>query len=254
MEQHTTHNDLDGQADIFDMAAHHKPQRDDGPVPPPTVNPSTDHKPELLDRLVKMSPRHLAMITAAIICVGLAWSRLTAHDPTPSGGDNQLLPTDYQQLSTPAAPERTPPAPPPRPAPESAPRGETQQPAPPKEESERAIIRTALEDLNARVAKLEAEPREASASTVAPAPPTAKAESQRLARTPATKTRHPAERTDALPVLAGYSLNTVYQNQAWIEHDGTTYAVQVGDKIGAIPITGIDARARRVVTPNGQIR
>jgi hypothetical protein len=186
-------------------------------------------------------------------------SRLATHVSAPSSVDNQLLPADYQQLTTPPAAERTLPAVSPPPDQERASQGpqhqqQQQQPTAIASDSERAIIRTALEDLNARVARLEAEAGRASASAAAPANQPAKPEPPRAARTQAAKKTPPAAHPDPLPVLAGYSLNTVYPNQAWIEHDGATYAVQVGDRIGSLAITGIDARARRVVTPNGLIR
>lgn len=260
MEQNAAHNDPLSQNDIFDMEAHHKTQRDQGQVPPVESHASPGDKSNvtlaLLNRLLKLSPRHLAMITAGIICIGLAWSRLTAHTPAPPSGNDQLLPTDFQQPATPPAAERTLPAAPPRPEQNNV----LQDPTPPSPaplgESERAIIRTALEDLNARVTQLETGAVQANASAAPVVPVTAPVaiEPQRLASTPVTRKHHHVARAEALPVLAGYSLNTIYQNQAWIEHDGATYAVQVGDKIGSLPITSIDARARRVVTPNGQIR
>lgn len=259
MEQHTAHNDPADPADIFDMEAHHKARHDQGQVPPTGSQASSAHKPNvgtaLIDRLVKLSPRQWAMITAAIIFTGLVLSRMTANVPEPPGGNDQLLPTDFQQRAIPPAAERTPPAAPASSAQAGVQQGQTPPPAAAMGESERAIIRTALEDLNVRVARLEAGTIQAgiSAAPVAPATGVVAVEPQRLARAPATKKPRPA-RAETLPVLAGYSLNTIYQNQAWIEHEGATYAVQVGDKIGALTITGIDARARRVVTPDGQIR
>lgn len=256
MEQHTVHNDPSGQADIFDMETHHKAQHGHGEDPPVASPASASHKPDvksaLADRLLKLTPGHMAMITAGIICVGLVLSRLATHVSVPSSADNQLLPADYQQLVAPPAADRTPPATAPRADKERAPQGPQQQSATPASEPDRAIIRTALEDLNARVARLEAEAARASAAAQADHP--VKPEPPRIARTQTVKKPSPAARPDALPVLVGYSLNTIYPNQAWIEHDGATYAVQVGDKIGSLAITGIDARARRVSTPNGQIR
>ncbi|AKU21206.1 hypothetical protein [Massilia sp. NR 4-1] len=257
MEQHTAQSDPPGQADIFDMEGHHKAQYGQSQLPPLDSEASTGHKPgirvALVDLFLKLSPLHLAMITAVIICIGLGWSKLTAHGPTKPGADSQLLSTDAQQLAAPPVTE-TLSAAPPRSEQASTHQGQVQQPAAPAGESERAIIRAALEDLNARVSRLEAEASHTSASAATLANQPAKAEPQRIAKAQATKKTYSIARSDVLPVLAGYSLNTIYQNQAWIEHDGATYAVQVGDKIGALAITGIDPRARRVVTPNGQIR
>ncbi|MBY0240693.1 MAG: hypothetical protein K2X55_15385 [Burkholderiaceae bacterium] len=260
MEQHTAHNDAAAPADIFDMEAHHKAPRGQDQVPPAAGAAPADQKPNvsraLLDRLLNLSPRHWAMITAAIIVTGLVLSRLTGSAPESSSGNDQLLPTNFQQPPTPPAAQHIPAAAPPSAEQHPAQQDQSLPPAAPMGESERTIIRTALEDLNARVSRLEAGATQASANTapIITPPVAAAAAPQRPVRTPATNKPAAVARAETLPLLTGYALNTIYQNQAWIEHDGATYAVQVGDKIGALRITGIDARARRVVTPDGQIR
>lgn len=258
MEQYTAHHEPASKGDVFDMEACQKEQQGQGAVPPEQAPASTAHKPDIgaaiADRLLKLSPAQLAMITAGIIVLGLAWSRMAAHVPATPSGDSQLLTTDFQQLQKAPVAEQALPATAPYPEQQHAAQDQTQQPVAPTGDAERAIIRTALEDLNARVARLESEASLAGTNAVAPTNPPAKAEPQRLARPSATRKASPTAHADALPILAGYALNTIYQNQAWIEHDGATYAVQVGDKIGALAITGIDPRTRRVLTPNGQIR
>lgn len=54
--------------------------------------------------------------------------------------------------------------------------------------------------------------------------------------------------------VAGYRLNTVYADQAWIEHGEKTFVVQVGDLVDGVKIIGIDPVARRVTTSRGVIR
>ncbi|KPX91111.1 hypothetical protein [Pseudomonas meliae] len=54
--------------------------------------------------------------------------------------------------------------------------------------------------------------------------------------------------------VAGYSLNTVYADQAWIQHGEKTFVVQVGDLIDGLQIIGIDPVTRRVTTSKGVIR
>lgn len=54
--------------------------------------------------------------------------------------------------------------------------------------------------------------------------------------------------------VAGYSLNTVYSDQAWIRHGEKTFVVQVGDLVDGLKIIGIDPVARRVTTSRGVIR
>ncbi|MGE8051358.1 hypothetical protein ACQKPT_24035 [Pseudomonas monteilii] len=54
--------------------------------------------------------------------------------------------------------------------------------------------------------------------------------------------------------VPGYNLNTVYTDQAWIQHGEKTFVVQVGDVVDGLRITGIDPVSRRVTTSRGVIR
>lgn len=51
-----------------------------------------------------------------------------------------------------------------------------------------------------------------------------------------------------------YSLNTVFNNQAWIQNKDRTYVVHVGDYIDGFRILRIDTDGRRVITSSGVIR
>lgn len=53
--------------------------------------------------------------------------------------------------------------------------------------------------------------------------------------------------------LAGFEVNTVYKDQAYVRHGDSTYIVQVGDTIEGVQILAIDADQRRVITPVGVI-
>ena len=264
MEQHSAHDASAGQADIFDMEARHNAPHSHAQTPPYKNSEPPRHKPDIiaavLDRIVNLSPKHMVWITLAIISIGLVWPRLTAPPSTPPNNDSQLLPTQFHQPAAQPVPERTMPKPAADSVPVASPLDGVPQQAVPATESERAIIRTALEDLHARVTRLETNAAQTSATAAAAAPvvapvgATGKIRSQSGPRTPEAKRPYANGRAHPLPTLDGYSLNTIYQNQAWIEHNGATFAVQVGDKIGSLTITGIDARGRRVITPSGQIR
>lgn len=52
----------------------------------------------------------------------------------------------------------------------------------------------------------------------------------------------------------GYSLNSIYPNQAWLKKGDKTYVVSQGDKLGNITINKIDATRREVTTSAGLIR
>ena len=54
--------------------------------------------------------------------------------------------------------------------------------------------------------------------------------------------------------LTGYSINTIYTDQAWLAHDQRTFVVQVGDAFDGIRVLRIDPVSRQVVTNLGVIR
>jgi hypothetical protein len=60
--------------------------------------------------------------------------------------------------------------------------------------------------------------------------------------------------SDSAKTLAGFKLNTVYADQAWLQHDQRTVVVQVGDTIEGVRIVRIDPIARQVLTNLGVIR
>ncbi|MDQ0655188.1 hypothetical protein [Pseudomonas cedrina] len=55
-------------------------------------------------------------------------------------------------------------------------------------------------------------------------------------------------------VNKGFTLNTIYAGQAWIQDSEQVYVVQVGDLVGDMQILSIDPKSRRVMTTKGVIR
>lgn len=102
------------------------------------------------------------------------------------------------------------------------------------------------------VAKKKPKPRPAPKQAAAPRPaavtyaPTAQPLAPLAAPAPA-----PAV---VVPPGSSYTLNTVYEHQAWIQGaDQRTYAVREGDIINGMRIISIDAANRRVQTSHGAI-
>lgn len=54
--------------------------------------------------------------------------------------------------------------------------------------------------------------------------------------------------------VPGFTLNTIYQTQAWIEDSNRVYVVRVGDTVGNIKIQRISPDTREVFTSRGVIR
>ncbi len=70
----------------------------------------------------------------------------------------------------------------------------------------------------------------------------------------ATRTVVSKAKADHTPApLAGMHLSAVQNGMAWVNWQDKTWAVQVGDPLGPVTITGIDAQARRVRTTAGTL-
>ncbi|WP_337263682.1 MULTISPECIES: hypothetical protein [unclassified Serratia (in: enterobacteria)] len=54
--------------------------------------------------------------------------------------------------------------------------------------------------------------------------------------------------------LKSWRIHTLYPGMAWITHDGSTWAVQAGDRLQGITILSIDNQHRVVMTDKGVIR
>lgn len=101
-----------------------------------------------------------------------------------------------------------------------------------------AELQGQVRELQAKVAVLDARPQEA----------VPKAPAKTLPKNSTVTSKN------IMKPLAGFTLNTVYADQAWLQHDQRTVVVQVGDLIDGVRIEHIDPVARQVVTNLGVIR
>ncbi|WP_449103144.1 hypothetical protein [Pseudomonas extremaustralis] len=101
-------------------------------------------------------------------------------------------------------------------------------------------LQSQVRELQAKIAMLESRPSDT--------PPKAKERIQATRNQPAV----PAVTTSK--ALTGYSINTIYADQAWLAHDQRTFVVQVGDAFDGIRVLRIDPVSRQVVTNLGVIR
>lgn len=77
-----------------------------------------------------------------------------------------------------------------------------------------------------------------------------------LAATPAVATPKPttSHRKTPRTATAGWHISSVYPGMAWLEHDGSTWAVAVGTTLKGLHITAIDPERREVITAEGVIK
>lgn len=267
MEQRHTQQRPPAEADVFDMEARSEAPKQSSTNAQSAMDTPSEAKrgigAHVLDQLAALSVRNLAIITIGITGLGLIVPRLFESASTqPSGNAQLLVPSPHSQPAMQQTEEKIVTATPePTLTASAAPNGPPLDATSQAPDLERTIVRTALEDLNARLVRLETAANQvATAASVAPItsatalpPSTNAALTAGAAAAPAPRRRAPATKAP-VPVLHGYSLNTIYPRQAWIEHGGATYAVQVGDTIGGVAILAIDPRTRTVTTSLGQIR
>lgn len=267
MEQRHTQQRPPAEADVFDMEARSDARSESSTSAQSAMDtPSKTRRgigAHLLDQLASLSVRNLAIITIGITALGLIVPRLfEPAPPQPSGNAQLLVPGPHSQPAMQQTEEKIVTAiPQPTLAASAAPNGQPLDTTAQAPDLERTIVRTALEDLNARLVRLETAANQAApAASVAPItsatalPPSTNAALTAGAAAAPTPRRRASATKAPVPVLHGYSLNTIYPKQAWIEHGGATYAVQVGDTIGGVAILAIDHRTRTVSTSLGQIR
>jgi intracellular multiplication protein IcmG len=68
-----------------------------------------------------------------------------------------------------------------------------------------------------------------------------------------SKARVQAKNTPAASPISGMRLSAIQSGMAWVYWDQKTSAVQVGDQLGKVVVTGIDADSRQVHTSGGTI-
>lgn len=66
--------------------------------------------------------------------------------------------------------------------------------------------------------------------------------------------RSPTPKAPATTPLDGMRLRSIQADMAWVFYEDKTWAVQVGDDIGPVTITGIDAISRSVATSGGTLK
>lgn len=79
--------------------------------------------------------------------------------------------------------------------------------------------------------------------------------SARPAARPVNRTTQsrPNKAADTPSPLAGMQVSAIQNGMAWVTWQDKTWAVQVGDTLGPVTVTGIDAKARRVRTSAGAL-
>ncbi|MHC5209009.1 hypothetical protein [Pseudomonas chlororaphis] len=136
-----------------------------------------------------------------------------------------------------------------------------------KELQDRVVtLEQSMADLQAKIALLEARPipvANAGASNAKVAKPTpAKKDGHKVQKSKAPDTspdtsnltKVAGKSVNKALVNKGFSLNTIYAGQAWIQDSEQVYVVQVGDHVGDMQIQSIDPKGRQVLTTKGVIR
>jgi hypothetical protein len=123
-------------------------------------------------------------------------------------------------------------------------------------------LEQSMAELQAKIALLEGRP----SADVTAGGTTAKAAKSVAAKNDAHKTpkanapgasrsaKAPSKPASTTLVNKGFTLNTIYAGQAWIQDSEQVYVVQVGDLVGDMQIQSIDPKGRRVMTTKGVIR
>lgn len=227
----------------------------------------------------KVKPRHFTVLAGVVALIWIGWPDNTGralHAPVPPPG---VLSTEQRQASaTPAAsagPDlgaltgsagRTGGTDSSAPSAIPDPRaGATSQNASPEVALNAQIVEAqaqqatalvaAIDEINTRLAAMEAREQRTSQLVAALLAPRAPVKPRQAA---ARRADQVAESTPDAPavttVLNAYSINTMYTDQAWVQHGDQIHVVQAGDTINGIKVLRIDARLRRVQTSHGIIR
>ncbi len=131
---------------------------------------------------------------------------------------------------------------------------------PPAKETE---LQTKVDELQSKVDELQGKLAQSAAQaanrTVPASKKAAAASAPRVHRIHSTPRRNAntssASRPSDEPVNPhGFTLNTIYRDQAWIQNAERTYIVQEGDVIDGLRIERVDPNTRQVITSLGIIR
>ena len=214
------------------------------------VQPDTDPKPvqdpapkNINSYVEKVKPWHFIAVLAVIAAIWIFAPKLFRSNATISQGhqfSTQTTQPTYvsNERPTSAAPVEEPQSP----------------PQPVSQQIEMIQVKGQLETFAKVTSELQGQVREIQAkiavleSRPLDTPPKAKERVQATRNQPAVAARA------ATKALNGYSINTVYTDQAWLVHDQRTFVVQVGDAFDGIRVLRIDPVSRQVVTNLGVIR
>ncbi|SOS29990.1 putative TraP protein (plasmid) [Pseudomonas cerasi] len=210
-------------------------------TPEPKVTTEHPAKKQTISFVEKVKPWHLFVVVAVVAVVWIFGPKL-GRSNAPAVQSQQFTaqntPAAYSSIErpTPAQPVQEPSSPPPVSDQIDLVQVKSEMETFAKVTSE---LQSQVRELQAKIAVLESRPQE---PTQKP-----KERQERLAsiKNQATATPKP---------LAGYGINTLYADQAWLVHDQKTFVVQVGDDVDGMRVLRIDPVARQVVTNLGVIR
>jgi type IV secretory pathway VirB10-like protein len=210
-------------------------------TPEPKVTTEHPAKKQTTSFVEKVKPWHLFVLVAVVAVIWIFGPKL-GRSNAPAVQSQQFTaqntPAAYSSIErpTPAQPVQEPPSPPPVSDQIDLVQVKSEMETFAKVTSE---LQSQVRELQAKIAVLESRPQE----------PTQKPK-ERQERPASIKN----QATATPKALAGYGINTLYADQAWLVHDQKTFVVQVGDDVDGMRVLRIDPVARQVVTNLGVIR
>jgi hypothetical protein len=210
-------------------------------TPEPKVTTEHPAKKQTTSFVEKVKPWHLFVLVAVVAVIWIFGPKL-GRSNAPAVQSQQFTaqntPAAYSSIErpTPAQPVQEPPSPPPVSDQIDLVQVKSEMETFAKVTSE---LQSQVRELQAKIAVLESRPQE---PTQKP-----KERQERLASIKNQATATPK-------ALAGYGINTLYADQAWLVHDQKTFVVQVGDDVDGMRVLRIDPVARQVITNLGVIR
>lgn len=220
------------------------------------VEPDTDPKPKqdpapkrkINTYVEKVKPWHFFVVLVVIAAIWIFAPKLIRSNSSLSQGQQSSTQTAQPQYGS---YERS----------KAAPLDEPQRPVPVSQQVEMIQLKSELETFSKIASEFQGQVRELQGQVLELQAKVAVLESR-----PSDTSNKPKERIQAArnqpavspsntsKALSGYSVNTVYADQAWVVHDQRTFVVQVGDTFDDIRVLRIDPVSRQVVTNLGVIR
>ncbi|OKS58498.1 hypothetical protein [Pseudomonas syringae] len=216
-------------------------------TPEPKVTTEHPAKKQTTSFVEKVKPWHLFVLVAVVAVIWIFGPKL-GRSNAPAVQSQQFTaqntPAAYSSIErpTPAHPVQEPSSPPPVSDQIDLVQVKSEMETFAKVTSE---LQSQVRELQAKIAVLESRPQEPTQK-----PKERQAPKERQERLASIKT----QATATPKALAGYGINTLYADQAWLVHDQKTFVVQVGDDVDGMRVLRIDPVARQVVTNLGVIR